>query len=101
MVPGVPVEGRVGHHEGPVALPPERSMVAPGHARDPAQGGAGLEREVAGGTEGGSSSTHDPTGAEVADKAQEVATVRVEPAEQRWTVLAAKPVVVEAQHLER
>ena len=101
VVEGIAVEGRVGDHEGPVALPPERRVVAPADARDPAEGGAGLERQVAGGAEGGRRSPHRRARAQVADEAEEVAAVRVEPAEQRRVALAAGPVVVVAQHLER
>src|SRR4051812_30822198 len=101
MVEGITVEGRVGGHEGSIVLLPERPMVAPANARDPPKRGAGLKRQVRSPPERNGRTLHHPAGAEVADEAQEVAPVRVEPAEQRRVVLATGSLVVIAQHLER
>ena len=90
VVEGIAVEGRVGGHEGSVALLPERPVVAPADARDPrkvAQVSSGRSEPRRGTPRPRAASRRGSGGRR---RSPEVAAVRVEPAEQRRVALAAR-----------
>ena len=62
-------------HRAPVTLLPERPVVTPADARDPAECGAGLEREFARAAKSCGRSLHQMARAQIRDEAEEVAAV--------------------------
>src|SRR5207302_1927266 len=97
VVMRIAVKRGVGHHDRRVAVLAEGPVVRPRDPRDHAGRGHAFGWKLRVLPEGGDRPPYQGARAQVADEADEVGAVRVEPAERRRVMLAAGSVAVVAQ----
>src|SRR5438067_46293 len=101
MVMRVAVERGVGDHDGRVVVLAERPVVRPCDAWNRRGGGDAFRWKARRLAESADRSPYQRAAADIADEGDEIASIRIEPAERRRIVLAARRVAVIAEHLER
>src|SRR3954471_18287208 len=101
MVMRVAVERGVGDHDGRVVVLAERPVVRPGDTWKRRGRGDAFGWKARRPAESAERSPHQRARADIADEGDEIGSIRIEPAERRRIVLAARRVAVVAEHLER
>src|SRR5437773_2857911 len=97
----IAIERGVRHHHRWISLTPEREVIAPSETGDRLESGKRFDRKIGMVAKRVDQLAQRLPRAQVRNDRHEIRPIRIEKAKERWIALAAWPIGVEAEHLER